>query len=86
MSDDRMTPRADLAVCTVGDQTYYGSPNEYDAARLSPGDRVRYEASDGRRGEGVVELVWFYEGLMVDLEGGGSLWAVHDRIEKVGAP
>lgn len=70
----KMIYQPDLEVYTVGGVPIYGSLNEYEAARLKPGDvvtfiRDRPSLSGGSlTGRGTVRCVWLFDGLCVDID------------------
>lgn len=67
-----------ILVCKVGRQSYYGSEREAVAARLEPGDRVVFrDIAD------MVKLVWFYDGIVVDLQSGRRILPDCDEFEVV---
>ena len=77
----RMKHQDDLEICKVGGAICHGSLNEYHACRLNPGDQVCFVKSDGTSDTGVVARVWFYEGPIVDLVDGPSLFPSEDLVE-----
>jgi len=59
----------EVLVCKVGDQNYYGTALEATAARLEPGQEVMF-----RGNVEVVKSTWFYDGIIVSLESGKTIY------------
>lgn len=68
-----------VPVCNVGGKTYYGTQLEAVAARLENGDKIVFKGT-----EETVDCVWFYEGPIINVESGGSIFpALGDVFEVV---
>ena len=58
-----------VLVCKVGGVPCYGSALEATAARLEQGDAVRFLDVDDE-----VDVVWFYEGPIINLKSGRKIF------------
>lgn len=58
-----------VPVCDVGGKTYYGTEMEAIAARLESGDKIIFNGI-----EETVDYVWFYEGPIIKVESGVSIF------------
>lgn len=58
-----------VPVCTIDGATFYGSPMERDAALLNEGDEIYIDGTLE-----VVDYIWFYDGVIVKLKSGKSLF------------
>jgi hypothetical protein len=70
-----------VLVCEVGGLPYYGSELEASAARLEPGEAVRFLGVDDE-----VSIVWFYEGPVVNLKSGRKVFPALGQVFELLTP
>lgn len=59
-----------VPVCIIDDRIQYGTEHEAKAAKLKPGDKITFEDV-----EDIVEEVWYYDGVIVNLKSGRAIYA-----------